>query len=93
MTTTNVFPHPVRHPSGALPAPALLGLLTVLCGLAFLLRRRPVYLAIVAALVLSVLAPGCGSTASTTSSGSFMIAVQGTYGTYIQSTTILLDVN
>jgi hypothetical protein len=66
----------------------------VLCGSIFLMRRHRVYLAIAAVLALSVLIPGCGGSGSSTAlSGGYMIAVQGTFGSYVQSTTIVLNVN
>jgi hypothetical protein len=94
-TNSNVFPLSIRHVPGALPFPVLLIVgLGILCGSIILLRRRPVYLAIAAVLMVSVLAPGCGGSKSTTAStGAYMIAVQGTFGTFVQSTTIVLDIN
>jgi hypothetical protein len=89
-TTASV---PMRLPFGIPPLPLAGMVLSLLGGVAFLLRRHPVWLAAAAMLLLIAVGSGCGSTkSSSTISGTYMIGVQGVSGTLTESVTIILSV-
>jgi hypothetical protein len=89
-TTASV---PMHLPFGIPPLP-LAGLaISSLAGLVFLLRRRPIWLAAAAMLLLIAAGSGCGSSRpSSTAAGTYMIGVQGVSGTLTETVTITLSV-
>jgi len=90
-TTASV---PMRLPFGIPPAPFVAMSLVLLGGLVFLLRRRPVWLAATAMIVMIAVGSGCSGSGATpaTSANTYMIGVQGAAGTLTETTTIVLSV-